>query len=268
MENILGLPPLASVHGAGIDQLLVWVHWLMAVLFVGWGIYFIYAVIRFRAARQPKADYVGVTSHYSSYIEGGVALFEAVLLIGLAMPIWATVKNDFPEESQATVVRVISEQFVWNIHYPGADGIFGKTSLDLLDAETNPLGLDRSDPYAKDDITTINQLHLPVNKPVIIHLTSKDVIHSFGLPEMRVKQDAIPGMSIPVWFIPTLTTAELREIKEDPNVTFEIACAQLCGLGHYRMRGFLTVETQEEFDAWLAEEAAAQQDEAGDDDWW
>lgn len=256
MEKYLGLPPLASVHGAEIDQLIGWVHWLMAVLFVGWGIYFIYTVIRFRSARQPRADYVGVTSHYNTYVEGGVAVIEAVLLIGLAMPIWGTVKNDLPDASQATVVRVVSEQFVWNIHYPGVDGIFGRTSLDLLNAETNPLGLDRSDPYAVDDITTINQLHLPVNKPVIIHLTSKDVIHSFALPIMRVKQDAIPGMSIPVWFEPNKTGES------------EIACAQLCGLGHYRMRGFLTVETQEEFDAWLAEEAAAQQEEVGEDDWW
>ena len=254
MEQFLGLPPLASVHGADIDNLISLIHWLMLILFVGWGTYFIYALIRFRAPRQPKADYGGVKSHFSSYIEVGVAIFEGVLLLGFAFPIWGMVKYEIPSESESTVVRVVSEQFVWNIHYPGADGIFGRASIDLMDAETNPLGLDYDDPYAKDDITTINQLHLPVDKPVIIHLSAKDVIHSFFLPVMRVKQDAIPGMTIPVWFIPNRTGES------------EIACSQLCGLGHYRMRGFLTVETQEEYDDWLAEQAALLEDE--EDGWW
>ena len=110
---------------------------------------------------------------------------------------------------------------------------------------SNPLGLDRSDPDAKDDLVTVNQLHVPVDRPVLVRLTSKDVIHSFGLNEMRVKQDAIPGMEIPVWFIPT-------RIGE-----YEITCSQLCGLGHYRMRGFLNVQSDTDFRNWLAEEAEA-----------
>ncbi len=253
MEKLLGLPPLASVHGAEIDYLIGLVHWLMLILAVGWGIYFIYALFRFRAGRQPKADYHGVKSHFSTYIEVGVAIFEVVLLVGFALPIWGSVRNDLPNPDEATVVRVVAEQFAWNIHYPGADGIFGKTRLELVDAELNPIGLDRDDPYGADDITTINQLHLPVNKPVLIQLSSKDVIHSFALPVMRVKQDAIPGMEIPVWF--------------EPNNTgnWEIACAQLCGLGHYRMRGFLNIETEAEYTAWLASEAELLGDE---DDFW
>lgn len=253
MEKLLGLPPLASVHGAEIDNLLSLVHWLMLVLLVGWGIYFIYTLIRFRAPRQPKADYRGVKSHFSTYIEVGVAVFEVILLVGFALPIWGTVRNDLPSEDEATVVRIVAEQFAWNIHYPGEDGIFGKTRLELVDSEFNPLGLDRDDPYAVDDITTINQLHLPVNKPALIQLSSKDVIHSFALPVMRVKQDAIPGMEIPVWFIPNETG------------NWEIACAQLCGLGHYRMRGFLNIETEAEYTAWLASEAELLGD---DDDFW
>jgi cytochrome c oxidase subunit 2 len=126
----------------------------------------------------------------------------------------------------------------------------------LISAD-NPLGLDRRDPDAKDDITAINQLTVPVNRPVLIHLTSKDVVHSFTLYEMRVKQDAMPGTDTPVWFIPTTTTEEMRRRLGDPKFEFEIACSQLCGLGHYRMRGFLTVDTQEEFDAYLAQEAQA-----------
>ena len=107
-----------------------------------------------------------------------------------------------------------------------------------------PDELDRTDPAGKDDITTINQLNLPVNKPVIVHLSSKDVIHSFSLIQMRVKQDTIPGESIPLCFTPTMTG------------DWEINCSQLCGLGHYRMRGFYSIKTQEAYDAWLKEQAA------------
>jgi cytochrome c oxidase subunit 2 len=116
--------------------------------------------------------------------------------------------------------------------------MFGRTDVKLVNAD-NPLGLDRTDPNAKDDITTINQLNLPINRPVLVHLSSKDVIHSFAVYEMRVKQDAIPGMSIPVWFIPNRAGE------------YEIACSQLCGLGHFRMRGFVTIQSAEAFQKWF-----------------
>ena len=126
---------------------------------------------------------------------------------------------------------------------PGADGKFGRTDLKLVSAD-NPLGLDRKDPDAKDDITDINQLNIPVDRPVLVHLSSKDVIHSFGLYEMRVKQDAIPGLEMPVWFIPTVTTDDMRSEARKADFDYEITCSQLCGLGHYRMRGFVTVQTR------------------------
>jgi cytochrome c oxidase subunit 2 len=144
------------------------------------------------------------------------------------------------------------------VHYPGADGVFGRTDIKLLDLQANPLGLDRSDPAAKDDVTTLNQLNLPVNQPVIVRLKSKDVIHSFGVPEFRVKQDAIPGLTIPIWFIPNVTTAEMRTRTGNTAFQYEIACAQLCGLGHARMRGFVTVQTTEEFQKWMEERVAEQ----------
>jgi cytochrome c oxidase subunit 2 len=118
----------------------------------------------------------------------------------------------------------------------------------------NPLGIDRTDPNALDDISAPNQLHVPVGRPVLVHLSSKDVIHSFGLYEMRVKQDAIPGMQIPVWFIPTITTKEMRAKLGKADFEYEIACSQLCGLGHYRMRGFLTVDSADDFNRWIADQ--------------
>src|SRR5205085_2745299 len=113
----------------------------------------------------------------------------------------------------------------WNVQYPGADGKFGRTDVKLVAAD-NPLGLDRSDPNAKDDVTDINNIHVIVDRPVLVHLMSKDVIHSFGLNEMRVKQDAIPGLEMPVWFIPTVTTDQVRQQLGKPTFDFEITCSQ------------------------------------------
>ena len=159
------------------------------------------------------------------------------------------------------------------MHYPGEDGLFGDTNSDLVDEEVNPIGLDRNSSNGKDDITTINQLHLPVNKQAMIYLSSKDVIHSLSLPEMRVKQDAIPGMTIPVFFTPIMTSSEFLETIKGTareGMGYEISCAQLCGNSHYRMRGYLTVHEENGFESWLDEQAAELEEEGddwGDDDW-
>lgn len=265
MNDLLGLPAAASAHAAGIDNMMAIIHGLMLVLFLGWGIYFLYVLFRFRQSRNPKASYTGTKTHISSYVEGGVAVAEAVLLLAFSMPLWSQRVEEFPDPEDSVVVRVVAEQFAWNVHYPGADGVFGRVAPERVDAETNPLGLDRSDPHAEDDITTVGQLHLPVNKPAIIHLSSKDVIHSFTLTEMRVKQDAIPGVDIPLWFIPTLTTEQIRAEIGDEDFNYEIACAQLCGIGHYNMRGFMTIHEEQSFEAWLVEQAEAVV--SGDDFW-
>jgi cytochrome c oxidase subunit II len=253
MTEWLGLPPLAAAHGAQIDSLIGWTHIFMFVLFVGWGGFFVYTLVRFRQSRNPVASYTGAKSHASNVSEVGVAVVEAVLLFAFSIPLWAARVDHIPPESEALVVEVTGEQFAWNIHYPGPDKKFGKTDIKLLDLQSNPLGLDRNDPAAKDDVTTLNQMYLPVNTPIIVRLKSKDVIHSFGVPEFRVKQDAIPGLTIPIWFIPNVTTEEMRARTGKPEFQYEIACAQLCGLGHARMRGFVTVQPAEEFTKWLDE---------------
>ena len=244
MLSYLGLPVQASTHAGEIDHMISLVHWLMLVLFVGWGIFFVYVLFRFRKAANPKASYTGAKGKLSKGLEIGIVVVEMVLLIFYANPAWARRVQNFPSESEAVVVRVIGEQFAWNVHYHGPDGKFGRTRPELVSAD-NPIGLDRSDPDAKDDVTTINQLNLPVDRPILVHLTSKDVIHSFGLYEMRVKQDAVPGLSIPVWFIP-------NRIGE-----YEITCSQLCGLGHFRMRGFVTIQSQADYNTWFDEQEKA-----------
>jgi cytochrome c oxidase subunit 2 len=265
VENImtewLGLPPLATAHGAQIDGLIGWTHIFMLVLFVGWGGFFAYCLVRFRRSRHPVANYAGVKSHTSSYLEVAVLVVEMVLLFAFSIPLWAARVDRMPAANEALLVEVTGEQFAWNVHYAGPDGVFGRTDIKLLDLQSNPLGLDRSDPAAKDDVTTVNQLYLPVNKPIIVRLRSKDVIHSFGVPEFRVKQDAIPGLTIPIWFVPNVTTAEMRARTKNPEFQYEIACAQLCGLGHARMRGFVTVETADEFQKWIDAKIQEQSEE-------
>jgi cytochrome c oxidase subunit 2 len=176
----------------------------------------------------------------STWVEVGVAFVEAILLLGFAVPLWAKSVEGFPPTEGSTVIRVIAQQFAWNSHYPGKDNTFGRQDARLLGPD-NKFGYVKDDPAYADDITPgVNDIHVPVNKPVIINLTSLDVIHSFKLYNQRVNQDAIPGLMVPLHFLPTRTGK------------FQVYCAQLCGNSHSAMRGFFTVETQEAYDAWLA----------------
>jgi cytochrome c oxidase subunit 2 len=239
------MPPDYSAHGWEVDRIIVFMHWVMLVLFVFWGAYYLYVLYRFRASRHPKAAYRGMQSHWSTWSEAGVAIVEILLLVGLSIPAWSRWATRPSRADNPVEVRVVAEQFAWNVHYPGPDGFFGRTDLKLV-SSTNPIGLDTSDPHAKDDVVASNQLHLEVNRPVIIHVTSKDVIHSFKLPVMRAEQDAIPGMDVPIHLTP---------IRTNNGETWEVACAQLCGLGHYRMRGQLFVDTKADLQKWLATQA-------------
>ena len=259
MKEFFGMPWLpidVSEHGAALDDLNWWLHLLAIILFVGWTGYFIYVLFRFKKSRNPQADYEGTKSHLGTYIEVAVIVAEIVLLIGFSIPLWAQWADDFPEESESVVLRIVAEQFAWNFHYPGSDGVFGNTAPQLIDVQTNPVGLDMEDPNAADDVIA-KRLYLPVEKPIITHLTSKDVIHSFGIPAMRVKQDIIPGITIPVTF-KVLETGK-----------YLIACSQLCGNGHSSMRGFIEVLSQDNYTDWLNREVekAKKQAEAGDDLW-
>jgi cytochrome c oxidase subunit 2 len=232
------LPPAASAHAGQIDTIMLLVHSLMLALAAGWGGVFVYSLVRFRRSKHPKADYHGARSRFSTYTELGIVVAELILLVGFSIPAWATRVRDLPPAHEAVVVRVVAEQFAWNVHYPGRDGRFGRTDPALLAAD-NPLGLDPRSPEGRDDVTTINEIVVPLGRPVIVQLSAKDVIHSFGVPAMRVKQDANPGMVTPVWFTPTA-----------PG-TFDVACSQLCGLGHYRMKAIVRVVTSDEFEQWL-----------------
>jgi cytochrome c oxidase subunit 2 len=242
INEFLGQPVNVSEHGYQIDHIIEFCHWFMGTLFVGWSAFFVYVLIRFRKGRQPVADHDGVKSGISTHLEFSAVLIEAVLLIGFAIPLWAKRVNEFPVTKDVILVHATGQQFNWNFHLPGPDGQFGRRDVYLV-SNSNPLGLDPNDPAGKDDIVTSGELHVPVNRPVIIELSSKDVIHNFCLPSMRIAADAIPGSLNPMWFKP---------IKVG---TYEVVCGQLCGLGHYGMKGTLVVDTPEDYQAWLKERA-------------
>ncbi|HWP83898.1 MAG TPA: hypothetical protein VNN17_01805 [Terriglobia bacterium] len=233
------LPALASEHGAGIDRMLRYLLLCAgALLLVG---HMALGYILWRFGGQERVSFRAATPQQErtwSFIpivlmtlisEGGV------FVIGL--PVWG--KYYGPSPADAVVVDIVAEQFAWNIRYAGRDGVFGRTVPNLMSLE-NPIGLDAADPAAHDDLTSVGLMFLPVNRPARVRLHSKDVLHSFYLPFHRVKQDLVPGMTIDVWFVPTQTG------------DFEIACAELCGMGHYQMRGLLRVLPEEEFQRELA----------------
>ena len=241
------LPVDVSKHGYRVDQLINVVHIFMAILFVGWGIFFVYCLSAFRQRPGHRANPELIHAKTSKYAEIGVAIFEAVLLLGFSMPVWAAYKHQPPKPAEALQVRVIAQQFAWNFHYAGPDGIFGKTDAKYIDETANPVGLDPNDPHGSDDIITINNLHVIKDKPVIVRLSSKDVIHSFSVPVMRAKQDVIPGLAIPIWFEPTETGE------------WDIGCAQLCGNNHFKMAGRIIVHTQADFDKWVESQKLSSQ---------
>jgi cytochrome c oxidase subunit 2 len=250
INEFLGQPPNASEHGFQIDHIIEFSHWFMGALFVGWSAFFIYVLVRFRKSRHPVADHEGVKSGISTHLEFAVVLIEAVLLVGFAIPLWAKRVNQFPDSKDAILVHAVGQQFNWNFHLPGPDGQFGRRDISLV-SNSNPLGLDQNDPASKDDIVVLGELHVPVNRSVIIELSSKDVIHNFALPQMRSAQDAIPGEIIPMWFKPIKTGS------------YEVICGQLCGLGHYAMKGMLVVDNPDEYQAWLKERAELGGSQAG-----
>jgi cytochrome c oxidase subunit 2 len=243
-KKLLFMPVLASQNGEKVDDLIIYIHWLMIALFVGWLGYFLYTLWRFNARRNPKADHVGVRSHASNYVEIVVAGIEVVLLVVIAIPLWANSSDvtRIPDAKDALSIQVVAQQFDWNVRYPGKDGVFGKQDMTLV-TDTNVFGVRPDDPNGQDDVQTTTQIHVPVNRPVIVYLSSKDVIHSFKIIAMRVTQDAIPGMRIPTWF------------KATKEGNYQINCAQLCG--NAMSRGLLIVESQEAFDKWLASKVGA-----------
>lgn len=238
------LPELVSEHGAAVDRQLALTLLIAGIVFfaaqvgLGWFIW------RYRARGTGRASYW----HESPKLELTWTLITAVVFIGLAIQgnrVWAKYfLDDAPPD--ALTIEVTAQQFAWNIRYPGPDGKFGRTDPKLMnDALANYIGLDPNDAAGRDDILTQNLMAVPVGRPVRVIVRSKDVTHSFFVPQLRVKQDAVPGMAIGIHF----TATKVGE--------YEIACAELCGMQHYKMRGRLLVMDPANFEKWLKQRAGA-----------
>jgi len=173
------------------------------------------------------------------------------ILVAIGLRNWYDVTSEAP--AQATVIEIVGKQFNWLIRYPGKDNELGKRDFRKINDANNVLGLDWSDPHNADDIIAQNgEMHVVVNKPVKLVIGSRDVIHDVGLPHFRMKMDAVPGITTTMWFTPTITSDSMKLITKNPNFVYEIACDQLCGKGHYAMRGTIIVQTQAEYDKWMA----------------
>jgi cytochrome c oxidase subunit II len=237
------LPAAASAHAAAFDAVLTSVHVHMAVQAVAWGAFFIWCLVRFRRSARGAGSSRSLPTIVPVVAVATVIVGDALLLATRALPVWLERSRPPSADLRPLEVHVVAEQFAWNVHYPGPDRRFGPTRNALISA-SNPLGIDRSGPGGADDIGLLNILTVPVNRPVIVRLTSRDVVHSFTLNEMRVRQDATPGLTVRTWFTPIATGR------------WEIACSQLCGLGHYRMRGTFTVLEEDAWTAWVEREVA------------
>lgn len=239
-----GLPELASEHGELVDHMNGFVHWFMLALFIGWSVFLIRVFWKFNQKRHPKASYYGITNHSSTHIEIGVVIVEAILLIGFAFPLWSRQADEFPTGPEVVKMRAVGEQFLWTFHYAGNDGMLGGINPKLT-AATNGIGRDLSDPNGRDDFLSGGVMRIPVNRPVIVDVRSKDVIHNLALVPMRAAQDATPGVKSHMWFKPTKTG------------TWDIICGQLCGSGHSQMKATLEVMTEKEYDEWFKEQSGS-----------
>lgn len=240
INEISGMHEIASRHGHVGNHMLALIHWFMALLFVGWTIFLFVILFKFHRRKNPKACYKGVTSHFSTHIEVGVVIVEVVLLLGFAFPLWAqrADKNKRPEGADVVNLRAVGEQYRWTFHYAGSDKMVGMTSHERINGG-NPVGLVSEDPNSADDFISVNELVVPVGRPVVIQVTSKDVIHGLAIVPMFSQQDAIPGSEIPMWFVP------------EKEGEWNIVCAQLCGAGHAQMVAYVKAVPSEEFDEWV-----------------
>ncbi len=231
-------PTLASVHGADVDSVFTVVTIVCGIAFIGTQGLLGYFVMRYGGSGKEKAGYWHDNPKAEFFLVTGTAII-LVILVFMGMSIWR--KFYFSDQpTDAVQVNIPAQQFLWTFHYPGPDGKFGKTDPNMINSNSpaGQIGLVEDDPAAKDDVVAAD-LHLIANRPATVHLRSKDVIHRFFLPNQRVKQDAVPGLAVQISFTPTTPGK------------YEIACAELCGMNHYKMRAFLTVDANEqEFNNW------------------
>lgn len=240
-----------SVEGEEVDWMLKVTILITGIVFVATQVLLFWFSFKYQEKDGKKAFFFP----HNTKLELIWTTIPAIFLTGLVvfgLKLWFKMTGEPPAGHQ--LVEITGHQFAWDMRYPGKDGILGKKNYKLYNSPVgNTLAVDFEDDKSWDDIKT-NQLHLVVNKPVKMVINAMDVIHNVGLPHFRMKMDAVPGIPTTQWFTPQYTTAQMKERTSNPNFTYEISCDQMCGAGHFSMRGVIIVETQEEYDKWMAEQ--------------
>lgn len=246
--KILGAP--ASDHGVLVDRMLYITLGLTFVVFVITQIALFWFCYKYQESDKRKAFFYPHNNKLE-LIWTVIPAITLTVLVGFGIFYWYKITGNAPKD--AMIVEVTGKQFGWEFRYPGKDGVLGKKYFKNVSPEkNNPAGQIWDDPANHDDVFVEQEMHLVVNKPVKLVIGAKDVIHDVGLAHFRMKMDAVPGTPTTMWFTPKYTTKEMKEKTGKPEFVYELSCDQMCGKGHYSMRGVVVVETQEEFDAWLA----------------
>lgn len=248
-DKTLLAQPAASDHGEKIDFML-WITILVTgVVFLLTQVLLFWFAYKYQYSEK-RTVYFFPHNNKLELLWTVVPAIFLTILVGFGLFYWFKITGDAPKESQ--VVEITGKQFNWMMRYPGKDNVLGRKNYRLTDASNgNALGVDWEDGASHDDIEA-SEMHLVVGKPVQLVINAQDVIHDVGLVHFRLKMDAVPGIPTTLWFTPKYTTEQMKKITGNKDFVYEISCDQMCGSGHYSMRGVIVVETQEEYDAWMA----------------
>ena len=245
----LMLPGASSEHGVTIDNLMAFTMILIIVVFIILHIVLFYFIYKYRKAADNDVAYYYPHNNKLELIWtiAPTIVLTVVILYGLS--VWGQITN--ADTSKSEVIEVYGKQFDWKARYPGEDKTLGSYNYKLVQG-LNALGVDMDDETSLDDKVT-RELHLVVDKPVLLKFRSQDIIHSAFLPHFRVQMNCVPGMSTQFAFTPTKTTSEMKD-QEGEDFEYVLLCNKICGVAHYNMQMKVVVETQEKYDAWLSEQ--------------
>ncbi len=250
----------ASVQGERVDSMLWLTLSITGIVFIATQILLFWFAYKYQENDNRKVVYFAHSNKLEALWTGVPAIVLTVLVV-IGLRNWSYFTSDAPKD--AMVVEVTGKQFGWIFRYPGKDGVFGKKYYKNIDPASNSLGLIwkdsaslnlKDDPATHDDIVQEQTMYVVKGKPVKLIIGSRDVIHDVGLSQFRLKMDAVPGIPTTLWFTPKFTTAEMKKITNNPNFQYEISCDQMCGNGHYSMKGVIEVVEQEDYDLWLAKQ--------------
>lgn len=246
------LPPASSIHGAEIDTLMKVSMTLILVVFFALSPMLFYFAYKYRGRKENKAYFFA----HNNKLEIFWTIVPTIILTALivyGLRTWDRAMN--PDISEATVIEVYSKQFDWTARYSGIDNVLGDANYKLVEGR-NTLGVDINDKNSADDIV-VREVHLPVNKPVLLKFRSRDVIHSAFLPHFRVQMNCVPGLSTQFAFTPTKTTAEMKD-SEGEDFEYVLLCNKICGSAHFNMQMKFIVESEEDYNKWISSQKTIQ----------